>query len=109
MYSSNYKTHDLSTQQRQEALNLVVAAIQAGIFNDLGLGSNVDACVITKDHTEMLRNYRKPNERVQKERTYKFRRGTTAWTKESVRSLIIDETTTPIAPPVAGGDAMDIS
>ncbi|THH08275.1 hypothetical protein EW145_g2806 [Phellinidium pouzarii] len=96
--------------ERQEALNLVVTAISAGIFNDLGSGSNVDACVITKDHTETLRNYRRPNERAQKENTYKFRRGTTAWTKESVRSFVVDETTTPMAPPVTvGGDAMDIS
>ncbi|KAI5121531.1 hypothetical protein M0805_002591 [Coniferiporia weirii] len=96
--------------ERREALELVVDAVSAGIFNDLGSGSNVDACVITKDHTETLRNFRRPNERVQKENAYKFRRGTTAWTKESVRNLIIDETTTPIAPPVsAGGDAMDIS
>ena len=96
--------------ERQEALNLVVAAVSAGIFNDLGSGSNVDACVITKDHTEMLRNYRKPNERAQKENTYKFRRGTTAWTKESIRNLVVEETVVPLPQPVsAGGDAMDIS
>ncbi|KAL5521995.1 PUP1 [Sanghuangporus sanghuang] len=95
---------------RQEALNLVVAAVSAGIFNDLGSGSNVDVCVITKDHTEMLRNYRKPNERVQKENTYKFRRGTTAWTKEKIRELVVDETVVPLPHPVsAGGDAMDTS
>lgn len=31
------------------------------------------------------------NERGLKTRNYKFRRGTTAWTKESVRSLIVSE------------------
>ena len=31
------------------------------------------------------------NERGVKSRNYKFRRGTTAWTKESVRSLIVKE------------------
>ena len=70
--------------QRKDALDLVCAAISAGIFNDLGSGSNVDACVITASHTEMLRNFVKPNERVQKERTYKFRRGTTEWKKEEL-------------------------
>ena len=96
--------------QRQDALNLVVEAISAGIFNDLGSGSNVDACVITKDHTETLRNYRKLNERPQKENTYRFRRGTTAWTKESIRSLVVDETIVPLPPPVStAGDAMDTS
>lgn len=92
--------------QREEALNLVKAAIAAGIFNDLGSGSNVDACIITVDSTEMLRNVEMPNVRVQKERDYKFRRGTTAWKKEDIRNLIVEETVTQIA---AGGDAMDTS
>lgn len=39
---------------------MVAAAISAGIFNDLGSGSNVDVCIITKDNTEMLRNYEMP-------------------------------------------------
>ena len=34
--------------QRDEGVQLVVEAICAGIFNDLGSGSNVDVCVITK-------------------------------------------------------------
>jgi hypothetical protein len=88
--------------QREEALNLVKAAISAGIFNDLGSGSNVDVCIITAAQTEMLRNVEMPNQRVQKERKYGFRRGTTAWKTENVRSLIISEETT-----LVGGDAMD--
>jgi 20S proteasome subunit beta 2 len=53
--------------KRQEAIDLVTAAISAGIFNDLGSGSNVDVCVITADETQMLRNYRTDNERLPKE------------------------------------------
>ena len=34
--------------ERAEAEQLVRKAIRAGIFNDLGSGSNVDICVITK-------------------------------------------------------------
>ena len=34
--------------ERGEAEQLVRKAIRAGIFNDLGSGSNVDICVITK-------------------------------------------------------------
>jgi 20S proteasome subunit beta 2 len=49
--------------QREEAVQLVVAAISAGIFNDLGSGSNVDVCVITSEGTDVLRNFVKPNER----------------------------------------------
>ena len=29
----------------------------AGVYNDLGSGSNVDLCIITKDGAEMKRNY----------------------------------------------------
>lgn len=34
--------------QRDEGISLVSEAICSGIFNDLGSGSNVDICVITK-------------------------------------------------------------
>lgn len=34
--------------QRDEGIKLVTEAICSGIFNDLGSGSNVDVCVITK-------------------------------------------------------------
>ena len=37
-----------------EGIKLVVEAICAGIFNDLGSGSNVDVCVITKVSALML-------------------------------------------------------
>lgn len=96
--------------QRADALDLVCAAISAGIFNDLGSGSNVDACVITASHTEMLRNFVKPNERVQKERSYTFRRGTTEFKKEEIRALIVEEDVTYISGGrAAEGEAMDTS
>jgi len=88
---------------REEALDLVNAAISAGIFNDLGSGSNVDACVITATKTDMLRNFVKPNERVTKERTYGFRRGTTAFTKEEIRNLVVHEEIIGVR-----DDAMDV-
>lgn len=70
---------------RDEAVFCCSEAIKAGIFNDLGSGSNVDVCVMEKGKpTQMLRNYIKPNERAQKERNYRFKKGTTAWLKEKV-------------------------
>ena len=45
---------------KAEAIQMVAAAISAGIFNDLGSGSNVDVCIIEKDKTEMLRNFEMP-------------------------------------------------
>lgn len=69
---------------REGAIKLCSDAILAGIFNDLGSGSNVDVCVITEDKTTLLRNYIKPNEREKKARNYKFARGTTAVLNEKV-------------------------
>jgi len=41
--------------QEDEAKLLVRDAIAAGIFNDLGSGSNIDLCVITKGQVDYLR------------------------------------------------------
>jgi 20S proteasome subunit beta 2 len=72
---------------REEAIALCSEAIKAGIFNDLGSGSNVDVCVIQKDKpTQLLRNYMRPNERGEKERNYRFPRGTTAYLNEKIIS-----------------------
>lgn len=62
---------------KEQAMELVKDAIEAGIFNDLGSGSNVDVTVITAKGAEVFRNYAKPNERVAKELSYKFPKGTT--------------------------------
>ncbi len=42
-------------------MQLAKDAISAGIFNDLGSGSNVDLCVIKKDKTDFYRNYATEN------------------------------------------------
>jgi len=41
---------------RDEAVQLCIEAITAGIYHDLGSGSNVDFCVLTKDGADMNRN-----------------------------------------------------
>lgn len=51
----------------------------------------------------MLRNVEMPNIRVQKERQYGFRRGTTAWKTENIRSLVVSEEVTLLGT----GDEMD--
>lgn len=86
---------------KDEAIKYCSEAILAGIFNDLGSGSNVDVCVIEKDKpTQLMRNYIKPNERVRKERNYRFPKGTTAVldqkiiTKEEIgRYITVQEVT----------------
>ena len=74
-----------------EAVELVSQAIQAGIFNDLGSGSNVDVTIIRgTDDVEVRRNYLKLNPRPYSRQTPHFLpRGTTE---------ILAETRTPILP-----------
>lgn len=81
---SVFETQWKAKMTRDEAVKLAADAIQAGIFNDLGSGSNVDVCVITAEKTTLLRNYIQPNQREKKQRSYQFRRGTTAVLKEKV-------------------------
>jgi len=82
---SVFETEWKPSLTRDEAVALASEAIKAGIFNDLGSGSNVDVCVIEKDKpTKLLRNYMKPNERGEKERSYRFQKGTTAWLDQKI-------------------------
>lgn len=47
----------------EEAKLLVRDAIAAGVFNDLGSGSNIDLCVIKKKSIDYLRGYEYANEK----------------------------------------------
>ncbi|CAG8973389.1 hypothetical protein HYALB_00000152 [Hymenoscyphus albidus] len=81
---SIFETQWKASMTEQEAVTLCSNAIQAGIFNDLGSGSNVDVCVITKEKTTLKRGYVKPNERSKKQKSYVFKRGTTAILNEKI-------------------------
>lgn len=75
--------------EREEALQLVRDAIEAGISNDLGSGSNVDLCVITKDKVDYLRPWDdKIAKKGERQGDYKYKRGTTGVKTTSVRSLL---------------------
>ncbi|KAK7684793.1 proteasome core particle subunit beta 2 [Cerrena zonata] len=90
---------------KEEAMKLCASAIEAGIWNDLGSGSNVDLCVmeVGKD-AELHRNYLTPNVRSEKARSYKFPRGTTGVLRQSIRDIVdVEETVIPL-----GGDAMEV-
>lgn len=61
---------------------MVEQAISAGIFNDLGSGSNVDINVISREDdgsvkVDIMRNYKTPNERIFPAAVYNFPKGTT--------------------------------
>lgn len=48
------------SSQLEEAKNLMRDTIAAGIFTDLGSGSNVDLCIITQAGVEFLRGFDQP-------------------------------------------------
>ena len=45
VFESTYKDN----MTEEEAKNMCIKAIEAGVYHDLGSGSNVDVCVIKKD------------------------------------------------------------
>lgn len=81
---------------------LVAKGIRSGIYNDLGSGSNVDLCIITKDGVEYLRNHE-----FLQQKTYSrkypvtYANGTTTVVKEKTVSLKEVE--------IIEGEAMDTS
>ncbi|XP_040013779.1 proteasome subunit beta type-7 isoform X1 [Xiphias gladius] len=73
--------------EEEEAKRLVRDAIAAGIFNDLGSGSNIDLCVIMKGKVDYIRPHDEANkkgvrvnelEALQLTGDYKYKRGTTS-------------------------------
>ena len=62
----------------QDAIDLVKDAIEAGIFHDLGSGSNVDIYIVRRTGVEKKESYRVYNKKVFTEsESYKFAKGTT--------------------------------
>ncbi|XP_026404302.1 proteasome subunit beta type-7-B-like [Papaver somniferum] len=100
MFESQYR----EGMTREEGIHLVSEAIRSGIFNDLGSGSNVDVCVITKDGTEYLRNHMLPNPRTYvSTRGFSFAKGQTEVLSTKIKQL--KEKVVEVA--VEGADAME--
>jgi len=93
----------------EEAKELVADAIRAGIFNDLGSGSNVDVCVITKDKTEMIRPYHVANLKGQKQGNYLFKRGTTQVIKTLEKKVQYDVLSTCVREIKTSTETMEIA
>lgn len=84
VFESSYRPN----MEKEEAVSLVAQAVRAGIFNDLGSGSNVDVTVISgTEGVQVLRNYQNPNERPQRERKYIYPSGCTPILKETITKI----------------------
>jgi len=64
--------------EEEEGVKLVRDAIAAGIFNDLGSGSNVDICVIRKGSVDYRRTYEEANKKGVRQSSYRYPKKTTA-------------------------------
>jgi len=72
----------------EEAKQLVRDAIEAGITNDLGSGSNVDLCVITASGVDYLRNHDTSiAAKGVRQGSYRYKRGTTAIKTSEVKKI----------------------
>merc|ERR1712029_415280 len=78
--------------EKEEAMKLVRDGIAAGIFNDLGSGTNVDLCIITKDKLEYLRPYDEANLKGVRQGSYRYKRGTTGVLTSEVQKIGVDVT-----------------
>lgn len=99
--------------EKEAAVDLVVQAIQAGIFEDLGSGSNVDVCVIEKDKVDMRRNFVRPTVLTRPAAprlpTYNFPKGTTVVLNEHVELITkYQASSVPISAATASS-SMDVS
>lgn len=83
MFEADYRD-DL---EEKDAIELAAKAIESGIFNDLGSGSNVDVCVISKSEgVKYLRNIHGKDfnaRKYQRKAGYAFPRNTTEWISET--------------------------
>ncbi|ETO12243.1 hypothetical protein RFI_25133 [Reticulomyxa filosa] len=80
VFEAEYKDN----MEEEEAKELVKQAILSGINNDLGSGSNVDLCVITKDKTQFFRNIFKTEIPQKKSHQFSYPHGTTVVLKREV-------------------------
>jgi len=77
---------------REEGKKLVRNAIAAGVFNDLGSGSNIDLCVITREGVEYLRPYDVANVKGVRQGDYKIPKGSSAVLTTRIIPLVVEDT-----------------
>lgn len=82
---------------QEEAKNMCIKAIEAGIYHDLGSGSNVDVCVIKKGKVEMFRNIKSDNHKVfSKPGGYKFDKERVVILEEFRQKLVVQSAPQPM-------------
>lgn len=73
-------------------MNLCVKAIEAGVYHDLGSGSNVDLVIIKKGKVRMERNFKHDNGKMyEKPGGYKFDKARVKVLDEYKQKLLVEE------------------
>jgi len=81
--------------EEADAKQLVRDAIAAGIFNDMGSGSNVDLVVIRpNNNVDYLRGYDEANVKGTRRQKYTYKKGTTEVLSTTVRNIKLNEDNT---------------
>ncbi|XP_071448124.1 proteasome subunit beta type-7 [Hetaerina americana] len=86
-----FESHWKPNMSEEEGKKLVRNAIAAGIFNDLGSGSNVDICVIRRGNVEYIRPYDQANIKGVRQGSYRYKRGTTAILTSKTIPIVVEE------------------
>jgi 20S proteasome subunit beta 2 len=75
---------------KEQAMALVQAGIEAGIYNDLGSGSNVDLCIIEKSGVDYRRNHHVPPHRPPRTTSFRPALGTTRTIAAEEKTILFD-------------------
>ena len=82
------ESHWQPDMEEEDAKQLVRQAIRAGIFNDMGSGSNVDLVVIkANNNVQYLRGFDEANKKGERREKYTYKAGTTAVLTEQMRKV----------------------
>lgn len=81
----------------EEAKQLCIDAIEAGVYFDLGSGSNVDVTVIKKDKVEVFRNIKSDNKKIfSKPGGYSFNKERVQVLEEYKQKIIVETVDMPM-------------
>ena len=81
----------------EEAKTLCIKAIEAGIYHDLGSGSNVDICVIKKGKVDMHRNIKSDNYKMfSKPGGYTFSKDKVKVLEEYKHKIVVEDGAMPM-------------
>ena len=92
-----------------EGKKLVRDAIAAGVFNDLGSGSNIDLCVITKSGVNHYRPYEVANLKGERQGDYSVPSGATKIISSNTIPVVVEDVMVRHIEMPESSDAMDTS